>query len=53
MPESLEDLVELLDLEMIDVDLFRGRAATDLRAAGVRRAGARPGFGGGQPYGWS
>jgi acyl-CoA thioesterase-2 len=25
MPESLEDLVELLDLEMIDVDLFRGR----------------------------
>ncbi|MET7280949.1 acyl-CoA thioesterase II [Kribbella sp. NPDC005582] len=25
MPESLEDLVELLDLEMIDVDLYRGR----------------------------
>ncbi|TCC37533.1 acyl-CoA thioesterase [Kribbella speibonae] len=25
MPESLEDLVELLDLEKIDVDLFRGR----------------------------
>lgn len=25
MPESLEDLVDLLDLEMIDVDLFRGR----------------------------
>ncbi|MFI7065121.1 acyl-CoA thioesterase [Kribbella sp. NPDC050124] len=25
MPESLEDLVELIDLEMIDVDLFRGR----------------------------
>ncbi|TCC47356.1 acyl-CoA thioesterase II [Kribbella pittospori] len=25
MPESLEDLVELLDLEMIEVDLFRGR----------------------------
>ncbi|GAA0585646.1 acyl-CoA thioesterase II [Kribbella sandramycini] len=25
MPESLEDLVELLDLETIDVDLFRGR----------------------------
>jgi acyl-CoA thioesterase-2 len=25
MPESLDDLVELLDLEMIDVDLFRGR----------------------------
>ncbi|GAA1647758.1 acyl-CoA thioesterase II [Kribbella alba] len=25
MPESLEDLVELLDLEMIDDDLFRGR----------------------------
>lgn len=25
MPESLEDLVELLDLELIDVDLFRGR----------------------------
>lgn len=25
MPESLADLVELLDLEMIDVDLFRGR----------------------------
>jgi acyl-CoA thioesterase-2 len=25
MPESLEDLVELLDLEMIDADLYRGR----------------------------
>jgi len=25
MPESLDDLVELLDLEMIDTDLFRGR----------------------------
>ncbi|ADB32452.1 Choloyl-CoA hydrolase [Kribbella flavida DSM 17836] len=25
MPESLEDLVDLLDLEMIDLDLFRGR----------------------------
>jgi acyl-CoA thioesterase II len=25
MPESLADLVELLDLELIDVDLFRGR----------------------------
>ncbi len=25
MPESLEDLVELLDLEKIDADLFRGR----------------------------
>ena len=25
MPESLEDLVELLDLELIDDDLFRGR----------------------------
>jgi acyl-CoA thioesterase-2 len=25
MPESLEDLVELLDLEKIDVDLYRGR----------------------------
>jgi acyl-CoA thioesterase-2 len=25
MPESLEDLVDLLDLEMIDVDLFRGQ----------------------------
>jgi acyl-CoA thioesterase II len=25
MPESLEDLVDLLDLELIDVDLFRGR----------------------------
>ncbi|GAB3922682.1 acyl-CoA thioesterase II [Kribbella albertanoniae] len=25
MPESLEDLVELLDLEMIDVDLYRGQ----------------------------
>lgn len=25
MPESLDDLVELLDLEKIDVDLFRGR----------------------------
>jgi acyl-CoA thioesterase II len=25
MPESLDDLVELLDLETIDVDLFRGR----------------------------
>ena len=25
MPESLEDLVELLDLEKIDVDVFRGR----------------------------
>lgn len=25
MPESLEDLVELLDLEMIDTDVYRGR----------------------------
>ncbi|HEU4947100.1 MAG TPA: acyl-CoA thioesterase II [Kribbella sp.] len=25
MPESLDELVELLDLEMIDLDLFRGR----------------------------
>lgn len=25
MPKSLEDLVELLDLELIDVDLYRGR----------------------------
>ena len=25
MPKSLDDLVELLDLEQIDVDLYRGR----------------------------
>ena len=46
----VDDLVTLLDLEPIEVNIFRGRVARREPPAGVRRPGRRPGAGRGGPH---
>ena len=43
MPSSAAELVELLDIETLDTDLFRGQQPRHRPAARLRRAGRRPG----------
>ncbi len=50
-PVALDDLVTLLDLEPIEVNLFRGRLARREPPARVRRPGRRPGAGRRRPHG--
>ena len=50
MPRNADELVELLDLETIDDDLFRGAADADDPADRVRRPGRRAGAGRGVPH---
>ena len=45
MSDALEELLDLLDLEQIEVNIFRGRSPERTPAAGVRRPGGRPGAG--------
>ncbi len=52
MSKALDDLIELLDLEQIELDIFRGRSPAHerrLRVFGGQVAG--PGAGGGGPHG--
>ena len=51
-PERLpvEEVLDLLDLEQIEVNIFRGQSPQGPHAARVRRAGAGPGAGRGQPH---
>ena len=50
MSKGVIDLISILDLEPIEVNLFRGNSPEDELAAGVRRPGDRPGDGGGVPH---
>ena len=49
--QALDDLVRLLDLEAIEVNIFRGTLARREPPAGVRRPGRRPGARGRRPHG--
>ena len=48
--DAVDDLVKLLDLEPIEVNIFRGRVPRRGPPAGVRRPGGRPGAGGRGPH---
>ena len=50
VPRSADELVELLDLETIDINLFRGIQPRHDPAAGLRRPGGRAGAGRGRAH---
>ena len=52
MSKALDEVIGLLDLEQIELDIFRGREPGGRApAARIRRPGGRPGTGRGRPYG--
>ncbi len=50
MTSAVEQLLAILDLEPLEVNLFRGRSPAGWLAARVRRPGDRPGAGRGEPH---